>query len=150
MAQQNGVAKRMNIMLMEKARIMLSCVGMVQELWEEVVGMVCYLVNRYPLKTLVGKTLYEKWDGNNPSLEHIRVFGCEAFLHVLKSILDKKFEKCIFIGCKDGVKGYKPWNMATRKIIYSRDVIFREVEGTFKVKYDKREKEQENLEFELN
>jgi hypothetical protein len=39
----------------------------------------------------------------------------------------KKDEKCIFIGYKYGVKGYKLWNPETKKIVYSRDVVFREV-----------------------
>ena len=41
--------------------------------------------------------------------------------------MDKKDEKCIFFGYKDGVKGYNLWNPETKKIVYSRDVFFREV-----------------------
>ena len=44
--------------------------------------------------------------------------------------MDNKVEKCIFIGYKDGVKGYKLWNIVTRKIMYNQDVVFREVERT--------------------
>ena len=54
-------------------------------------------------------------------------------MHVLKekrSKLDNKIQKCIFIGYKDGVKGYKVWNPVTRKIVYNRDVVFKEVEST--------------------
>jgi hypothetical protein len=49
----------------------------------------------------------------NPLFTHLRVFGCEAYVHVPmenKSKLDKNAEKCIFIGYKDGLKGYKLWN----------------------------------------
>jgi hypothetical protein len=63
------------------------------------------------------------------------VFGCDAYVHVPKenrSKLDKKAEKCIFIGYKDGVKGYKLWNPETKKIVYSRDVVFREVKDVSK------------------
>ena len=41
--------------------------------------------------------------------------------------MDNKDEKCIFIGYKDGVKGYKLQNLETKKIVYSGDVVFREV-----------------------
>jgi hypothetical protein len=41
------------------------------------------------------------------------------------SNLDKKAEKCIFIGYKDGLKGYKILNPKTKKVVYSRDVVFR-------------------------
>ena len=67
-----------------------------------------------------------------------------------RSKLDRNSEKCISIGFKDGVKGYTLWNLVTRNTIYRRDVIFREVRGTSKVKYVKREKELEKVDFELN
>ena len=54
--QQNGVAERMNMTLMEKARSMLSGVELGQEFWAEVVGIACYLVNRSPSSTLNEKT----------------------------------------------------------------------------------------------
>ena len=57
----------------------------------------------------------------NPLL-NISVFVCDAYVHVPKenrSKLDNKAEKCIFIGYKDGVKGYKLWNLETKKIVYS-------------------------------
>ena len=41
-----------------------------------------------------------------------------------------KQKKCIFVGYKDGIKGYRLWNPVTRKIVYSRDVVFREVKRT--------------------
>jgi len=50
--QQNGVAKRMNRTLMEKARCMLSGAGIGQEFWAEAVGTTCYLVNKSPLSAL--------------------------------------------------------------------------------------------------
>jgi hypothetical protein len=70
----------------------------------------------------VEKTLHEAWTGKKPSLEHLRVFGCDAYVHVPKenrSKLDNKAEKCIFIGYKDGIKGYKLWNPETKKVVYS-------------------------------
>jgi hypothetical protein len=68
------------------------------------------------------KTPHKVWNGNTPSLEHLRVFSCDDYVHVPKenrSKLDNKFEKCIFMGYKDGVKGYKLWNPKTKNIVYS-------------------------------
>jgi hypothetical protein len=120
--QHNGVAERMNRTLMEKERCMLSGVGLGKELWAEVVGTACYLVNRSPSSVLGDKTPQEVWTGKEPSLTHLKVFGCDAYVHVPKenrSKLDKKAEKCIFIGYKDGLKGYKLWNPETKKVVYS-------------------------------
>ena len=57
------------------------------------------------------------------------------------SRLDNKAEKCIFIGYKDGMKGYKLCNPVTTKIVYIREVVFREVNPM--------EKELEKIEFKL-
>ena len=57
------------------------------------------------------------------------------------------FKKCIFIGYKDGLKGYKLWNPVTRKVVYSRDVVFREVKDV--IKHEVQPKEPVKIEFEL-
>ena len=77
---------------------------------------------------LVDKTAYEVWAGKITSLTHLRVFGCDSFVHIPKERrqkVDSKSGKCIFVRYKDEVKGYKLWNLATRTTVYSRDVIFR-------------------------
>ena len=148
--QQNGVAERMNKTLMERARSMLSGAGLGQEFWAEAVDTACYLVNRSPSSVLEDKTPQEVWTGKKPSLSHLRVFGCDAYVHVPKekrTKLDSKSEKCIFIGYKDGLKGYKLWNPVTRKVVYSRDVVFREVKDV--IKHEVQPKEPVKIEFEL-
>jgi hypothetical protein len=47
----------------------------------------------------------------------------------------KEDEKCIFIGYKYGVKGYKLWNPETKNTIYSRDVVFIEVKDVSKQEF---------------
>jgi len=72
------------------------------------------------------------------------------FLHVPKekrTKLDSKSKKCIFIGYKDGLKGYKLWNPVTRKVVYSQYVVFREVKDV--IKHEFQPKELEKIEFEL-
>jgi len=61
--------------------------------------------------------------------------------------LDNKYKKCIFIGYKDGLKGYKLWNPVTRKVWYSQHVVFKEVKDV--IKYEVQPKEPEKIEFEL-
>jgi transposase InsO family protein len=57
--QPNGVTERMNRTLMEKARCMLSDVGLGQEFWAEALGTTCHLVNTSPSSTLGDKTPQE-------------------------------------------------------------------------------------------
>ena len=110
----------------------------------------CYLVNRSPSSALEDKTPQEVCIGKKPSLSHLRVFGCDAYVHVpneKRTKLDSKSKKCIFIGYKDGLKGYKLLNSVTRKVVYNQDVVFREVKDV--IKHEVQPKEPEKIEFEL-
>lgn len=138
---------------MEKARRMLSDVGLSQDYWAEVVDTTCYLVNKYLTSSLVNKTSYQTQDGKRSSIANIIVFGCDAFVYNPKEIrkkLDSKSKKCIFIRGKDGIKGYKLLNPTTRTAFYSRYVIFKENKSSSKNEEVKREKELEKLEFNWN
>jgi hypothetical protein len=150
--QQNGVAERMNRTLMEKARCMLSGAGIGQEFWAKAVGIACYLVNRSPSSAL-GDKLHKRYGLVRNLLSHIlRYLAMMHMLHVPnenRSKLDKKAEKCIFIGYKDGLKGYKIWNLETKKVVYSRDVVFREMKDVVKQEVLPSKEEPEKIEFDL-
>jgi hypothetical protein len=95
---------------MEKERSMLSGARLAQEFWVEAVNTAKYILNMSPSSVIVDTTPHEVWLDKNPSVSHLKVFSCDAFVHVPKekrSKLDKKATKCIFIGNKEGMKGYK-------------------------------------------
>ncbi|XP_019459949.1 PREDICTED: uncharacterized protein LOC109359708 [Lupinus angustifolius] len=64
--QQNGVAERMNMTLLERARCMLSHAGLWlwRKFWAEAASIACYLVNRSPHSVLDFKILEKIWSGN--------------------------------------------------------------------------------------
>jgi hypothetical protein len=112
----------MNKTLMERERSMISGFRLGQEFWAEAVDIACHMVNRSPSSTLDDMTPHEVWTSKKPSLTHLTVFGFDDYVHVRKenmSKLDKNDEKCIYIGYKDGLKGYKIWNLETKKVVYS-------------------------------
>jgi hypothetical protein len=81
------------------------------------------------------KTPHDLWIDKKPSLTHLKVFSCDSYVHIPKenmSKLDKKAEKCIFIGYKDALKGYKLRNPKTKNIVYKRDAVSREIKYVFK------------------
>ena len=54
------------------------------------------------------------------------MFRCWAFVHVPRdkqSKLDSKTKSCIFLGYSNEEFGYRLWDLATKKIIRSRDVV---------------------------
>ena len=107
---------------------------------------------RSPTYGLVDNSPHEVWFVKKPFVAHTIFFWCGAFLHVPKekrNKLDNTAEKCVFISYKDGVKGYKLWNFVTRKIMYSRDVVFKEVESTSRNEDEFKEKGLDKMEFEL-
>ena len=143
----------MNRTMMGKVRSMLSDVCLSQYYWVELVDTTCYVVNRLSMPSLVNKTPYDDWDHKSPSLANLKVFGCDAFVHILKERrqnLDNNSEKCIFVKYKDGVKGYKLWNLASGSVFYNRNVILREFGSTSEFEDLKKVKELEKLEFDLN
>ena len=87
----------------------------------------------------------------NPFL-YIYNFGYDAYMQVSKenrSKIDNKDDKCIFIGYKYGIKGYKPWSPITKSTSYSRDFIFRDLKYVPKYEVQPREEELDIMEFEL-
>ena len=53
------------------------------------------------------------------------------------------------VSYKDGLKGYKLWNPETKKVVYSRDVVFREMKDLVKHEVLQSKEEPEKIEFDL-
>ncbi len=72
----------------------------------------------------------EKITGKKPDVLHLRVFGYITYMHVhnkKRSKLDPKVEKYIFIKYSLKQKGYRCFNLSTRKLQVSRNVVFDEM-----------------------
>jgi len=101
--QSNGVVERANRTIMECVRCMLDDAGLSNKYWAFAVSVAVYLKNRTPTRSVVGKTPYEAWHGfgKKPSMKHLRVFGCLAFVHFPKEKrkkLDYRATPGIFVG----------------------------------------------------
>ena len=74
--------------------------------------------------------------GKDPSLSHIRSFGCLCYSTVLNS--NDKFgsqsEKCVLIGFSTVKKAYKLYGLESKSVFYSRDVRFYETVFSLKMK----------------
>ena len=136
--QQNGVAERLNRTIMENVRSMLYHSNLPLYLWAEAVATVVYLRNMSPTSSFKGETPYERWYGVKPNVDHLRIFGCNVYVHIpdeKRRKLDPKAFKGIFVGYPDGCKGYKIFVPETRRMYRSRDVKF--LERSFRVESNK-------------
>ncbi|KAG8474901.1 hypothetical protein CXB51_031552 [Gossypium anomalum] len=65
-------------------------------------------------------------NANLPKSFWVEIFKCPAYAHVDNGKLEPRSIKCVFLGYKAGVKGYKLWCPENRKVMISRDVVFDE------------------------
>lgn len=99
--------------------------------WGEAVLKAVHLINYTPSEVLHGQSPYEFLYGFKPSYEHLRVFGSLCYTHHRDWSKDKFLErsrKCVFVCYPFGKKGWKVFDLESRKFFTSRDVVFHETE----------------------
>ena len=80
----NGLAERMNRTIMERVRSMLSHAKLPKSYWAKAMYTVVYLINKSPSVPLKGDVPHRVLTGKDVSYQHLRVFGCLAYMHVPK------------------------------------------------------------------
>ena len=104
-SNQNGVAERRNITLLDMVGSMLSSSKIPKILWSEALKTVSYILNRVPTKA-VSKTPFELFKGWKPSLRHIRIWGCPSEVRIYNP-QEKKLDPRIISGYAEKSKGYR-------------------------------------------
>jgi hypothetical protein len=127
-SQENGIAERLNRVLMEKARSMLEDASLEMKYWGEAVMTANYIRNR-TISSVHGKTPFELFTGEKPSVDHLRVFGSKVFSHVpaqKRKKLDPMAEEGLFLGYEPRTKGYRILRASDGRVVVSKDVTFKE------------------------
>lgn len=86
-----------------------------------------YLLNRIPSRTLQNKSPCEVLYCKTPNYSHLRAFGCFAYANVPIPQRDKlkpRAPSCVFLGYPFAKKGYKLYDLASKRCFVSRDVVF--------------------------
>ncbi|GKC71924.1 putative ribonuclease H-like domain-containing protein [Tanacetum coccineum] len=110
-SQQNGVAKRMNMTLIEAARTMLADSLLPTTFWAEAVSTACYIFNK------------------------IRPFGCHVTILDTLSVLGKFDGKCdegFLVGYSLNSKAFRVYNLVTKKVEVNLHVKFLEEKPNLK------------------
>ncbi|GJX29327.1 putative RNA-directed DNA polymerase, partial [Tanacetum coccineum] len=137
--QQNGIAERKHRHLLNVARSLMFQGNIPLCFWTDCILTATYLINRLPSSVLAGRSPFSMLYGREPSLSHLRCFGCLCFSSILNTSdkFSSKSEKCILIGYSSSKKAYKLLSLENRSYIFSRDVKFYETIFPYKMKSNK-------------
>ena len=69
---------------MERVRCLLSAAKSPNSFWGEALLTAAHVFNLSPAVALQSDVPNSVWYGKDVSYDHLRVFGCKDFLHVLK------------------------------------------------------------------
>ncbi|CAJ2675725.1 unnamed protein product [Trifolium pratense] len=126
---QNGKAERKIRTINNIIRTLLAHASIPPVFWHHALQMATYLHNILPNKKLTlqspTKILYQQ----DPSYSYLRVFGCLCYPLIpsnTRNKLQPRSTSCVFLGYPSNHRGYKCYELSSRKIIISRHVIFEE------------------------
>jgi hypothetical protein len=123
----NGIAERMNWMIIEGACAMLLEAKLPKCYWTLAFKMMAYLQNRSLTCTNEGKTPYKVFYGEVPDISNLRPFGCEVSVHVVKmQKLDARSWRGYMVGYEPWGKGYLALEPKVGKVHQVHNVIFHE------------------------
>jgi len=129
--ESNGQAEREMRTLKDTARAMMWTSQCPEYLWAEAVACTVYVHNRILNKQSQELTAYERIFKKKPDLTHVRVFGCQAYVHIPKEkrrVWDPKAKPSYLVGYDCNSKKYRIYDADTKSIITARNVSFIEQE----------------------
>ncbi|KAM1309376.1 hypothetical protein ACFX2H_006077 [Malus domestica] len=113
---------------MNMVRSMMSSANLPVSFWGYALYTAAYLLNRIPSKS-VSQTPYEIWHGKSTNLNHIRIWGCPAYVKRLEADkLEARSIKCYFVGYSKQTLGYEFYNPDDKKVFVARTAMFLEDE----------------------
>ncbi len=106
--------------------------GLHLRFWVEATQTIIYTLNGIETCTQKGKTSFKTWTKEKPFVIHMKVFGCDGYVHVLKELwkkLNGKSVKGVFMAYNPTNKAYCLWlSDNKKKIDEHRDITFNEEE----------------------
>jgi hypothetical protein len=102
--------------------------------WVEGLHTATYLLNRLPSTVSPIPTPHHALFGTPPTYTHLRVFGCACFPNLGATTPHKLAPHstcCVFLGYSHDHKGYRCYDLTSRRVLISRHVVFDESDFPF-------------------
>ena len=131
--QQIGVAERKHGHLLDTAILQ---VGFPISFWGECVLSATHIINKLHMENLLWKSPFEVLYGQPPTYEDLRAISCLYYAANVRETdkFEPRAQKSVLLGYSFGIKGYKLYDLASKKIFHSRDILFKEDIFPFKTK----------------
>ena len=128
-SSQNGKAERMIRTTTETMCTLLLQASLPARFWPESLHTSTYLLNRLPSAACPAPTPHHALFGTPPRYDHLRVFGCACYPNTTATAPHKLAPRstlCVFLGYSPDHKGYRCYDLTSRRILISRHVVFDE------------------------
>ncbi|GJU38096.1 putative ribonuclease H-like domain-containing protein [Tanacetum coccineum] len=127
--QQNGVAKRKNMTLIEAARTILANSFLPDTSWAEAVSTACYVLNWVLVTKPQNKTPYELITGKIPIISYIRPFRCHVtILNTIDHLgkFEGNSDEGFLVGYSLNSKAFRVYNLETKRVEENLHINFLE------------------------
>uniref|UniRef100_A0AAV1TV48 Integrase catalytic domain-containing protein n=1 Tax=Peronospora matthiolae TaxID=2874970 RepID=A0AAV1TV48_9STRA len=149
--QTNGTAERAIRTIVTIGRSLLHHAKPEKCFWGEASMAAIYIKNRLPSPKIDHKTPFEIVYKSKPSVKHMRVFGCRAFILTPREKRlkwDPKAREGMFMGYEEVLKAYRVYDIEADQVVISRDITFDE--STFDFSMDRPSDDDEDAELDLD
>ncbi|KAK1619722.1 hypothetical protein QYE76_025239 [Lolium multiflorum] len=126
---QNGRAERLIRTHNDIVRTLLFQASLPSHFWVEALYTANHLLNLRPSRAIHNNTPHFILYGTHPTYDHLRTFGCLCFPNLASTAahkLEPRSTRCVFLGYPREQKGYRCYDLTSRRVIISRHVVFDE------------------------
>ena len=102
--------------------------------WAESLHTATYLLNRLPSTASLAPTPHHALFGTPPRYDHLRVFGCACYPNTPATASHKlasRSTRCVFLGNSPDHKGYRCFDLISRRVLISRHIVFDESDFSY-------------------